>query len=131
MQSIAWETARTQIPALSFRRLSELGFEKHAFAVRQPGVEVRVPRDEAGYVAMDVLQTRFGLRLSAARMLDVAALDEKSRFGVKKECRSFIRANQGHSVEGLCDDALLTRVTEDDLPPLGSPPHPRVVAGKY
>jgi 2'-phosphotransferase len=82
----------------------------------------RVSRDEAGYVAMDVLQMRFGLRLSEARMLDVAALDEKSRFGVKKECRSFIRANQGHSVEGLCDDALLTRVTEDDLPPLGSPP---------
>jgi copper oxidase (laccase) domain-containing protein len=47
MQSIVWETARTQIPALSFRRLSELGFEKHAFAVRQPGVEVRDPRDEA------------------------------------------------------------------------------------
>lgn len=47
MQSIAWETSRTQIPALSFRRLSEMGFERHAFAVRQPGLDVRVPREEA------------------------------------------------------------------------------------
>lgn len=47
MQSMGWKTAGTQIPALSFGRLSELGFERHAFAVRQPGVDVQVQRDEA------------------------------------------------------------------------------------
>ena len=47
MHSMGWLSAGTQIPALRFRRLSELGFERHAFAVRQPGVDVLVPRDEA------------------------------------------------------------------------------------
>jgi copper oxidase (laccase) domain-containing protein len=47
MESTGWQMAGTHVPALGFHRLSELGFHRHAFAVRQPGVDVQVPRDEA------------------------------------------------------------------------------------
>ena len=47
MESTGWQMAGTHVPALGFHRLSELGFHRHAFAIRQPGVDVQVPRDEA------------------------------------------------------------------------------------
>ncbi len=42
-----WLEAGTATPAVVCRRLAEIGFRNHAFAVRQPAVDVRVEREEA------------------------------------------------------------------------------------
>jgi len=42
-----WLEAGTATPAVVCGKLAEIGFRSHAFAVRQPAVDVRVEREEA------------------------------------------------------------------------------------
>lgn len=78
-----------------------------------------------GYVPLaSILSTPGYSGVSEAQVRVVVAQNEKQRFSIMEEGGVvFIRANQGHTIQGLDDGALLTPLGETDLRDLGRAVH--------
>ena len=84
-----WFEAGTAAPAVVCRKLAEIGFRRHAFAVRQPEVDVRVEREEAVARLAPChgrLQSELGMAARSTHVAqqvhgDVVAVIPKGKYG--------------------------------------------------
>lgn len=78
-----------------------------------------------GYVPLKRVLTLPGFaRYTASDVASVVSGNEKKRFSLlRQNGATYIRANQGHTIDGLDDDALLERLTLEDATSIGHAVH--------
>lgn len=103
------------------RRKEQGPLEKYSRSLtkilRHKAVERGLTIDSAGYVDVQILLKLPEFRgLSLQLLKKIVDTNEKQRFRlVDRGDRQFIRANQGHTMECVTADELLTRLTENDV----------------
>ena len=96
--------------------------EKHSRALsrilRHSAAEQGIPIDAAGFVDVAVLLARPQFRgLALAGLQAIVTSCPKQRFGIEQrdDGRWYIRANQGHTMDSVAAEELLTPVTSADV----------------
>ena len=88
--------------------------KKLAFLLRHGAAEAGLRMRADGFVRLSEVLACRGLHgVSVQKVKEIVAANDKQRFALAVEHgETFIRANQGHTLTGLQDDALLTEIRD-------------------